>query len=423
MKLLTKYNRVNIPIMIAALLISGIGYYFILHYVLIFQLDNDLSIEKQEILHHIKESNSLPEVSNYKDQQIKFTLSNDKIIGDKFTTVESYDKNEGEEESFRKLDFQVSVNGNNYLATVRKSQQETEDIVRLILLITFSVIAFLLIILFIANRFLLSKLWQPFYNSLEQLKQFNLSQKNEINLPQSDIDEFSELNAAALVMTKKASSDYESLKSFSENASHEIQTPLSIILTKLELLLQSDNLDNSQVNAIQSLNNAATRLSKLNHSLLLLTKIENRQFVETGSVNISDILSRHVDNFEELTETKNIQIKINITDNQVVVMNESLAEILISNIMINAIKHNHTNGDIEINLTENGLTVSNTGNVPVTETSKLFERFRKDSTAADSLGLGLSIIKKICEISYFTVSYFYENNRHIIKVVFSQDRF
>lgn len=419
MKLLAKYNRVTIPITIATLLISSIAFYFILHYVLVHQLDKDLSIEKQEILHHVFETGTLPEVSNYKDQQINFTLSKGQVLKNKFSTQNEYDKSEGEEETFRRLDFPVTVKGNTYIATVRKSQQETEDIVRLILMITFSVIAFLLLIIFIANRLLLGKLWQPFNNTIEQLKQFNLLGKNEIELHKTNVDEFTDLNSAAFLMTQKVNADYELLKSFTENASHEIQTPLAIIKTKLELLSQSENLSEPQINAIQSLNAATTRLSKLNQSLLLLTKIENRQFVTTEQVNISAILLSYLDNFEELAETKNISIKKNIGKDLLVEMNESLAEILISNLIINAIKHNHKEGSIEIDIEGNTLSISNTGNVPTNGTSEYFERFKKDSASNDSLGLGLSIVKKICETYGFLVSYKYESERHIVSIQFT----
>ena len=419
MKLLAKYNRVNIPITIATLLLSSVAYYFILHFVLVHQLDKDLTIEKQEILHHIEETGTLPEASNYKDQQIRFTLSKDGNFKKKFTTEDGYDKIEREKETYRRLDFPVTVNGNSYIATVMKSQQETEDIVQLILMITVLVIVFLLIILFIANRFLFGKLWKPFNNTLEQLIQFNLSGKNKIEIQQTDVDEFAELNKTAILMTEKVSNDYESLKSFTENASHEIQTPLAIIKTKIELLSQSENLDTTQINAIQALSDAVTRLSKLNQSLLLLTKIENRQFVETDRVNISSILSRYIENFEELAETKNISIKKNIVDDIFVEMNESLAEILISNIIINAIKHNHINGCIEVELGKNILSISNTGPVPNKETSALFERFKKDSSSNDSLGLGLSIVKKICDTYGFSVFYSYKEKKHLVTIQFS----
>lgn len=418
MKLVAKYNRVNIPITIATLLISSVAYYFILHFVLVNQIDKDLSIEKQEILHHIKEAGTLPEASNYKDQQIKFTLSKDTFFKNKFSTESGFDNMEGEEETFRRLDFPVSVNGNIYTATVKKSQQETEDIVRLILMITFCIIIFLLLILFVANRFLLRKLWKPFNNTLAQLKEFNLSGMNKIILQKTDIDEFTELNKTADLLTQKVNSDYESLKSFTENASHEIQTPLAIIKTKLELLSQSEHLDNIQISTIQSLNDATNRLSKLNQSLLLLTKIENRQFIKTENINISLILDGYIENFEELAEAKKIAIIKNIEKNSLVEMNESLASILISNIIINAIKHNHNNGKIEIELVGNSLTIRNTGEIPEKDTSEFFERFKKHSASNDSLGLGLSIVKKICETYGFPVSYRYERDMHIVTVQF-----
>lgn len=418
MKLLAKYNRVNIPITIGILLISSVAYYFILHYVLVHQLDKDLTIEQEEIFHHIGETGSLPEASDYRDQRISFAPVKEVDFKSKFSTEDSFDKMEGEVETFRRLDFPVNVKGHLYLATVKKSQQETEDLIRLILTITLSVIAFLLVLLFIANRVLLGKLWRPFNNTLDQLKQFNVSSKNKMHLQATDIDEFAQLNLTAVSMTEKVKNDYESLKSFTENASHEIQTPLAIIKTKIELLSQSENLDETQMNALQSLDEAATRLSKLNQALLLLTKIENSQFVQTEQVNLSSVMLRYVENLEELARTKNILITKHIKPDRFAEMNDSLAEILVSNVIINAIRHNRTNGNIEIDLDEKALTISNTGAEPSKPTSEFFERFRKGASSGDSLGLGLSIVKKICDRYNFPVSYNYADGIHSVKIEF-----
>lgn len=419
MKLLAKYNRINIPITIITLLITGIGFYFIIHYVLVYQLDKDLFIEKQEILHYVKEKKTLPEASKYKDQQIEFRLTKDDNFKSKFSTLEVYDKKENESNIFRKLDFLVAINSDNYIAEVKKSQEETEDIIQMVLLITFSVIIFLLVVLFITNRFLLAKIWKPFNHTLEQLKQFNLSSKNKIVLQKTDIKEFEELNKAAIFMTEKMSRDYESLKNFTENASHEIQTPLAIIKNKIELLLQSENLDETQINAIQSLNDAASRLSKLNQSLLLLAKIENHQFKNSEKINVSLVLNQYVENFEELASIKNISVEKNIVENVFIEINDSLAEILISNIILNAIKHNYQNGNIKIKLTSNSLMVSNTGDAPHENTGKLFERFKKESSSGDSIGLGLSIVKTICITYKFDISYHYKEEMHIVRIVFN----
>jgi len=418
MKLLSKYNRVNIPITIITLLITGIGFYYIIHRVLVYQLDKDLYIEQREVIHYIKEKGTLPETSNYKDQQIEFYSTNTGPFKSKISTFEVYDNNDNEFNIFRKLDFFVTVNDNNYIVEVKKSQQETEDIIQMVLIITFTVIIFLLLILFIANRFLLAKIWKPFNNTLAQLKQFNLSSKNKIALQETDINEFKELNKTVLLMTEKVSRDYESLKNFTENASHEIQTPLSIIRNKIELLLQSENLDKTQASAIQSLNDAASRLSKLNQSLLLLAKIENRQFENAGKINFSYLLNSCIENYEELATIKSITIEKNILEHIFIEINDSLAEILISNIILNAIKHNYQNGKIKIKLNSNSIIVSNTGDAPVESTARLFERFKKDSSSADSIGLGLSIVKTICETYRFIISYYYNGNSHIVKIVF-----
>ena len=420
MKLIAKYNRVNIPITIAVLLISSIAYYFILHYVLLRQVDKDLRIEQQEIIHHIKENGSLPETSNYKDQQITFQKTNLTNFKEKYSTQSVYNKKEDEEEPYRRIDFLVTQNGTNYIATVKKSEQETEDIVRLILTITFSVIAVLLLVLFITNRFLLSKLWEPFNHTLSQLKQFNLSSKNNITLESTNVDEFIELNKTAISLTQKVRNDYDSLKSFTGNASHEIQTPLAIIKNKIELLSQSDNLEESQIHIIQSLNDAASRLSRLNQSLLLLTRIENRQFEPSDRINLSAVVQKCIDNFRELAELKDIKIEKNIKNNITVEMNDSLADILISNIILNAIKHNFPGGSIKIDLNESAFVVSNSGDEPKLKTAELFERFKKESTSPESLGLGLSIVKTICDTYGFDLSYNYTDSMHVLNTTFAQ---
>lgn len=416
MKLIAKYNKVNIPITIGVLLISSVAYYFILHHVLLRQVDKDLRIEQQEIIHHIKADGTLPETSNYKDQQIEFQPTTLTHFKEKFSTQSVYNKKEDEQEPFRRIDFLVTQNGQNYIATVKKSEQETEDIIRLILMITFLVIAILLLVLFITNRFLLSKLWKPFNHTLEQLKQFNLFSKNEITLQTTNIDEFKELNSTAITLTQKVKNDYESLKSFTGNASHEIQTPLAIIKNKIELLSQSEHLEESQSNIMQSLNDAASRLSRLNQSLLLLTKIENRQFDDKEKINFSSVLEKCIENFQEPAELKGITIEKNIEKNISVQMNDSLADILLSNIILNAIKHNFPGGRIGINLNENALVVSNSGDEPRVKPTELFERFKKESTSPESLGLGLSIVKTICDTYGFAISYRYEAGIHVVSV-------
>ncbi|MDQ6903280.1 MAG: HAMP domain-containing histidine kinase, partial [Bacteroidota bacterium] len=160
------------------------------------------------------------------------------------------------------------------------------------------------------------------------------------------------------------------------------------------------------------------RLSRLNQSLILLAKIDNLQFKETEQVDISFIIEHFINNYEELVLAKEITLTKNIKPHVILTMNETLAEILIINLFTNAIKHNNRDGKINIELAEKSLLVSNTGSAPKADPSIYFERFKKDSDSGDSLGLGLSIVLKICETYKFDISYQYEEKLHKMEINF-----
>jgi signal transduction histidine kinase len=413
MKLLAKYNRVNILATTIVFMIGGVCYYFILHLVLIKQLDKDLRVEEQEITDYIRAHNNLPDPADYRDQQVSFERI-DETVKRKFRSVDFFKERHDEYITIRRLIFSVNISGINYKVSVSKSQQETEDLIKLIVSITLALVLLLLLILFIINRFVLNKLWLPFNNTLAQLSQFKLQSKKPLQLNDTSINEFRELNKAVTIMSNQASKDYESLKSFTENASHEIQTPLAVINSKLELLMQSENFTEQQMKGVETIYDEVRRLSKLNQSLLLLTKIDNQQFGETEPVSLAKIILKQLNNYEELIAAKQITLTQNISENQLVLMNETLAAVLITNLLTNAIKHNINQGSIAVSLQQNQLSVSNTGNQLSSKPEELFERFKKDKHQTESLGLGLSIVKKICEQYNFKISYNYTNALHTV---------
>ncbi|MGG9963841.1 sensor histidine kinase [Ferruginibacter sp. SUN106] len=418
MKLLARYNRVNIAATILVLLVGGLCYYFILRFVLIHQLDKDLKIEEQEVKDYVQHNSSLPNAANYKDQKVVFEPAGSGNIKRKIYSVNLYDTTEDEQIQGRRLIFIIENAGKNYKVSITKSQQETEDLIQLIVLLTLAIVVLLLVVLFIINRFVLNKLWLPFNNTLQQLKQFNLSNKSAIKLEDSNINEFKELNSAVTTMSNSVIKDYDALKSFTENASHEIQTPLAVINSKLELLMQAENFSEIQMQYIQHIQEEISRLSKLNQSLLLLTKIDNQQFKDTEHVDIANIVAKHLNNYEELIAAKEITLTQNIDAACIVSMNKIMAEILVSNLITNAIKHNIKNGAITITSEMNRLTVSNTGTELKSNPDELFERFRKDKVNSESLGLGLSIVKKICEQYNYKAVYEYANGLHTIAIEF-----
>lgn len=416
MKLLSQYNRVNIIATIVVLLLSGLCYYFIIRNVLLNQLDEDLKVEEQEIRDYLKVNNSLPNPSNYKDQKVSFEAAGAETVKRTFNSITFYSTEEHENVSSRRIIFPITAAGENYIVSISKSEEETEDLIQLILLITLAIVLVLLFTLFVINLFLLNKLWRPFNSTLKELKQFNLSGENELQLEQSHINEFRELNQAVTQMTDRVKNDYDALKNFTENASHEMQTPLAIINSKLDVLIQDETISEFQMQQLQGIYNALDRLSNLNQSLLLLTKIENNQFRGSEDIALDNLIKEKLVQFEELLDSKKLSVTTNLEKTSIQ-CNKQLADILINNLLNNAIRYNNQNGSVSISLFANTLNISNSSFLPALDSQKIFQRFyRHADTKQDGNGLGLSIVKQICDMAGYSVTYRFEDNKHCFQV-------
>ena len=420
MKLFTKYSRVNILASILALLLGSIGYYIVVRKVLVHQLDDTLKVEEAEILSFVSTRDKLPEPANYRDQQISFTPADTPV---KRTFVDAYclSHRHHDHRPFRQLLFPVTAGGRNYTVSVSKSEVETQDLLGLIMLITGGMILLLLGTLFLANRLLLRRIWQPFYSTLESIRQFNLSSRTPLPVSNTRIEEFKNLDMAIEQMTKKILKDYEMLKNFADNASHEMQTPLAIINSKLDLMIQDQALAEKHLRQLQAMYDAVGRLSKLNQSLLLLTKIENNQFTHTDRVELAPMIEEKLIQFEDLVRAKKITVHTDL-DKVNLRMNNYLADILLNNLLNNAIRHNQEGGTLTIRLRPTDLVISNTGPALNFDPATIFDRFTKGSHS-DGTGLGLAIVKQIGDNHNFPLSYTYENNFHIIDIRFPLQNF
>lgn len=315
---------------------------------------------------------------------------------------------------YRLISFTCVYQNENYIITVGESRLESDDFTIIVLLFLLIFILAFFSVLFLITRTVSKKIWLPFNDTLVKLKSFDIAAHNKINFEKSGITEFEELNDSLNKMTAKIYSDYDSLKQFSENASHEISTPLSVIRSKTEILLQSENFSEIQMQQLQRINEAISRLSKLNTALLTLTKIENRQFAETEKIELAPFIQKKLSVLLDLTEEKNITVSADIPENIFIEMNPLLSDILFENLINNAIKHNMVNGFINIKVLPNKFSISNPGAVLQYETEKLFHRFIKNNPSSDSLGLGLAMVKQICSIYNFTIVYSYNANIHSI---------
>lgn len=299
-----------------------------------------------------------------------------------------------------------------YHAVVYKSLIESNELIERIVLIVTIIFILFIFFLYLINRFMFGRVWSDFFRTLEKLKAYDVSSVQDLEFGESDIAEFKLLNTTLNQMIEKIRLDYENVKEFTGNISHEIQTPLSIIRMKCDLLLQSSPLNSEQANLIRDIQNTNSRLSKLNKTLVLLTKIENHQFTHKEPINFNEVIDRHLDNFKPIAELKNISITSHKSDDFSIEADPMLIDVLIVNLIKNAITHNIEGGKLNIEIRRKEIVFSNSGlNLDLSD-QKIFERYKKVNQKAGTFGLGLSLAKNICELYNLKLVYHYLDKQH-----------
>ncbi|HSC36784.1 MAG TPA: HAMP domain-containing sensor histidine kinase [Chitinophagaceae bacterium] len=413
MKLFSTYNRINLLSTVVIFLLASSAFYFLLRYVLVDQVDENLKIEQREIQSYVDKYQRMPEVIPVKDQEIRYapvTQPREKRL---FRTVKPPEPAQKEDDNdYREIVFTVRAGGQWYEAVVGKSMEGTDDITQSIITITLATLLLILLTSFVINRIVLRKLWRPFYNTLSVMRSFEIGKMEGPEFPATPIEEFSSMNDTLREATTRAREDYLFLKEFTENASHELQTPLAIVQSKLDLMIQDERISETQGQALQSAYQALQKMARLNQSLLLLTKIDNNQYAERSSIDLPQKVSEKTAEFEDLTRAKNISVQKDIHATPPLLVNPLLADILLNNLFSNAIKYTQAGGTIAISVQPGFFEVSNTGNGTALDPQQLFRRFGKPGPSTEGVGLGLAIIKQICDISGIPVKYAFDGGYH-----------
>ena len=325
---------------------------------------------------------------------------------------------EGEEEPYRQLVQDIEVNGGYYRLVLRDSMLEADE-----LLWTLSLsIVLILLCLFIGLKWLNArsthKLWAPFYDHLERIKKFRVDQKSPLQLQASAVDEFDELKAAVEYLSDKIQKDYHSLKEFTENASHELQTPLAIINANIETCLQSTDLSREQARLLADTQRASLRLSRIVKGLLTLSRLDNQQAGAVQTVDLNALISEHIDYLQEMVVHKDLRIRHQSDEDACVQADPELVSMLVKNLLENAIKYSPGGTEIHIRANALSLNISNSGIERIQNPQRIFERFKKESTDGNALGLGLAIVQKICQLHQWHIAYRWERSRHFFEVKF-----
>ncbi len=321
-------------------------------------------------------------------------------------------------EPFRKITALTPIGKSLYRIEITEIFIEEEDMKR--------VVADMLRKLFIALAgaiilfsFLFSRqLLKPFRQILSQMERFTVERDIPLHLPYTHTREFQQLSSFLKQMAQRARNEYRALKEFVENTSHELQTPVAIAQGKMELLLQDPELKPQQAELVASAKEALARLSRLSKGLSLLTKIENGEYQLQEKTNVAQVLQRLLPDFAELAKLKGQLFATHIEDSCLTQGNNTLLEILLANILKNAVQHNNPGGRVEVILKQCVLTVRNTGKKPELPPQVFFQRFAKGSNGRGNLGLGLAIAKKICDVSGYHIQYQYKQPWHEIQIRF-----
>jgi signal transduction histidine kinase len=397
--------------------------YFTIKRVVYEQIDNSLTTEKMIIQDQIEQTDTIPDFEASFGHQIEvrilnaplreFQAINDTLVSDTIS---------GEKLPFRYLYYAGNTDRNKgYTIRIMQTLSEKKELLEAISLYVFFLFLSLLLISILLNFLISRKLWKPFYMTVDKAEKFDIQSDKPIDLPETNINEFRQLNMVLDQMTRKMRNDYLNLKEYNENAAHEIQTPLAIIRSKLEILMQRKELKKDSINLIKSIDEATTRLLKLNHGLLLISKIDNFYFQEEKEISLKRIIENSIINYKEIMQLKKIIVEVEAINPAIVKMNEILAEVLISNLISNAVRYNINGGFIKCFINSGFLTILNSGAPLKTDPDLLFHRFHKANENPQSVGLGLSIVKKIADTYKMKITYTFTKNIHELRLDYNPE--
>jgi signal transduction histidine kinase len=421
MKLTTLYYRHIVPAVMVLFLAVIVSAYFLIRHALQRELDLGLLRSKSRIENYVKTYGRLPQVSSFDDQHVQFAAGSAAAAGssaagssaagaDTLSNTMLFIPEQHKMHISRKLSFSLLLDGKYWGVTISQPLEGTRHMTILVGEITVVTILVTLFFFMLVNRRVLSKIWRPFYRSLELIGSFKVDDRAAVVYPETDIEEFRLMNVHFRKAAENASRDYRNLREFSENASHELQTPLAIMRSNLDLLLQ-EGMTERQSELMQGVYAAVRRMKRLQESLLLLTKIDNRQFGGVDDIRLDLVVSDKVQQLQELLHARSLHCRLDLEEASVPA-NRELLDILLNNLFSNAIRHNIRDGEIHAQLDRHSLRVSNTGTREPLDGSRIFRRFYKRSSQADNNGLGLSIIKQICDTTAMKVQYAFAEGWH-----------
>ena len=410
MKLLTKTSLNFISASVIFFLLGSVAMYFSVRNIIAEDLQKRLLQEKKEFFFNA-DKNKLNDLKS----KLVFIQITDKDIGYSFSDTVLIVNNSYI--LYRKLTFSYLVNEQYYIISILKNQSHSDLLIKKIVIMNVGFAMLFFLIMFFVNRHSIKSALSVFYSTIRKLEDFELSKIQSLSLEAAEVQEIKKLNEVFEKMATQIYNDFEAQKEYTENVSHELQTPLAIISSKADELMQGENLSKEQMEQLALLLETTNRLSKINQALIFLTKVDNRFYTQEATFSLNDLIKEKLQIFDVPIKEKDLKLEIDLFEITHIYMNPYLAETLIINLIKNSIIHNARGGVLRVHLSNNVLTFSNSGSPLSFPEKDIFKRFIRSENSKKNLGIGLSIVQRICELYTFKITYSYISE-HQFKIIF-----
>ena len=419
MKLLTRITLRLATVLLPIMLIWGTVFFFSIVREINDETDDSLEDYAEILIRRTLAGKELPLPGNGSNNSYFIEPLPENTVHE--TTISFKDKRvyiteKKETEPARELTMMfLDRNNNAYRLVVSTPTFEREDLLRAIFIHIVILYLLLMLTILVVTAFIFHYSMKPLYALLRWLDKYTPGNGTEDLPTEKEVVEFKKLTEATQHTIERAENYMERQKQFIGNASHELQTPLAILGTRIEWLIDNTQLTEEQFAELSKMRQSLHRMNRLNRTLLLLSKIENNQFPERADIDIVEIINNEIGIYSEIYGDS-IKCKTELPERFVVNMNESLATTMITNLIKNAFLHANEDGIVEISIIKSELIVANNGDEPL-DGSRLFDRFYT-SGKKGSTGLGLALVKSIADSYNFKIGYSYKEEKHRFAVKF-----
>ncbi|WP_304517560.1 sensor histidine kinase [Cecembia rubra] len=310
---------------------------------------------------------------------------------------------DNESVTYRVYSYAFEIDGENFLLEIGRSLQTIDEIEAIIFRILIgTVLLFFALSFFLDNAFNKSIL-RPFSQIIEKkLSHIKEPQQFSYKAIETNTEEFVLLDESLSEMMRRIQKAFNQERVFISHASHELKTPISVLQTKVENLFSQDGFSDEQMDKLMDMQQTIQKMKKTVNALLLISKVNNAQFIKNEEVPIHKVLEELIADWEAMALEKNIQLQFTGAENFVLKeSNSSLCLMMIRNALVNAIKYTPESGKIiltgtwegphyRVSIQDNGPGISENLLKQVEDGTVFLKDVEKDKS-----GFGLQILYKV----------------------------